>query len=529
MQVRPGTGFSRVPLRDEASEQGSVRHLLRIVRRNTWASPALLLLLGLPAAAQQLRYSNHREVRIPDYATVRIGPFYSSMSFFQSVGYRYTRSEGTGTDFLYGTRRGVILEEGSEYPLISRLTTRNYLLITRDMDLDLSVDISYRHYPMGTQEDEFIVQLPPEGILGNLSTEIRWTPYLRSLVYDDFAYRTDYVDTRGLLDEYGGSEYEYFRNQLGIDTDWLMAHDKNLSLDLRRTDVLPQDDEYADREVVEYMEALSYEQRVFPRVIIGGRVRARQFSYTATDRPDADILDYSVYARAALAEGEEVGVEARPTEATTLSLRLGAAVGASASYESGGTSRQFGDVDLQSVYESESTGETASLLAEGRIETRLRKDTRHSLEYRRGLRGGFLSAFEEYAELAYRIDYKGAFTSASAFSRWSEVEPSAEALGRYKDWSAGVSWTYPLSRAADLHLTSTYSQRENETLVTDAGEVEWSNDYETWVTRLGTGFKVTRRINFDFFAQHVERTSDDERLAYKRDTVAATFTCRHDF
>jgi len=497
--------------------------------RRVWAGLVLLLLFAPRSVAQHLRYSDHREVKIPDYATVRIGPFYSSMTFFQSVGYRYTRGEGAGTDFLFGTRRGRILEDGSEYPLVSRLTTRNYLLITRSMDLDLSVDISYHHFPLGTQEDELVVQLPPEGLSGSLSTEIRWTPYLRSRIYEDLLYRTDYIDTRGISDNYGGSAYEYFRNSFGINTDWLMARDKNLSLDLSRTDQVPKDDEYADQESVTYAESIAYEQQILPQLVIGVRAGAQQISYTATDRPDVDIQNYSMYARAGLGEEEEVGVVVRPTRATTITLRLGASVAASASYQRGGSSRTFGNVDLQSIYESESAAGSTALLVEGRIETRLRKDMMHSLTYERGVRGGFLAAFEEHDSLEYRLQYTGAFTSASVFSKWSTIRPSAGALNEYKDWTSGLTWRYPLSRSVDLRLTSTYSERENETVVIETGEVEWDSDYRTWVTRLGTAFKVTRSINFDFYAQHVERTSDAEKLTYERDTIAATFTYRHDF
>ena len=236
-----------------------------------------------------------------------------------------------------------------------------------------------------------------------------------------------------------------------------------------------------------------------------------------------------MYARAALGEEEEIGVAVRPTRATTITLRLGMAVAASASYSRGGSSREFGDVDLQSIYESDSAGDSASLLVEGRIETRLRKDMTHSLGYERGVRGGFLSAFEEYDSLEYQISYAGAFTSASVFSRWSTVRPSAAALNEYKDWTTGLTWTYPLSRSVDLRLTSTYSERENETVLVETGEVEWESDYSTWVTRVGTRFEVTRSIDFDFYAQHVDRTSESESLDYQRDTVAATFTYRHDF
>jgi len=509
-----------------------VKHFVRAGRGRRIAVLVALgwLLAFAPGLrAQQLRYDQHREIRAPDYATIRMGAFYSRWAFLQSVGYRYTRSEGTGTDYLFGTSRGVILEDGSEYPLISRLVMRNYLIITPKMDLDLSVEVSYRYYPMDTQEDEFLVRLPPEGILGNVSTEIRWTDFIRSVVYDDFVYRTDYIDTRGLSDRYGGTAYEYLRNELGVRTDWLMAKDKNLSLDLSRTDLLPQDDEFADQESVTYSELLAYEQQVLSGVVVGARARARQVSYTATDRPDASIQDLSVFAQAGFGEAEEVAVGIRPTRATTVTLGLGAAVGGSVSFARTERRSTYGEVDLQRIYESESARDTVSLVAEARVQTRLRKDLDHSLTYERGLRGGFLSAFEEYDTLEYRVDYKGAFTSLALFSRWSNIRPSASALNEYSDWTSGLNWTYPLSRAVDLKLSSVYSVRENDTLLTATGEPELDNDYETWTTRAGTGFRLTRSIDFDAYVEHVERTSDAADLAYTRDTVAATLTYRHDF
>ena len=75
--------------------------------------------------AQTLRYSNHRDVDIPDYALFRIGPFYSNWAVSQSVGCRYSRSRGTGTEYLADNRFGAIGEDGLEFPLISVLTMRN--------------------------------------------------------------------------------------------------------------------------------------------------------------------------------------------------------------------------------------------------------------------------------------------------------------------------------------------------------------------------------------------------------------------
>jgi len=139
----------------------------------------LLLVLTLGAEAQMLRYDQHRELKPPDYATLRLGPFYSDLFFSQTAGFRYTRSEGTGTDFLFGNNRGVIKKDGSEYPLVARLDARNYVLISRHMDLDISFSLGYAYYPMETQENEFFFDISGEGVSGVVSMEFYISKFVR--------------------------------------------------------------------------------------------------------------------------------------------------------------------------------------------------------------------------------------------------------------------------------------------------------------------------------------------------------------
>ncbi|MDA1045293.1 MAG: hypothetical protein O3C57_08735, partial [Verrucomicrobia bacterium] len=191
----------------------------------------VLVLVSLISAithlsAQELSYDNRRDVAIPDHSTLRIGSFYSSIRLTESAGYRYTTSSGAGSDFLINNRRGVTRRDGSDFPIISTLDFRNYLMVTRHMDLDVSFRISYRYFPLRTQEDDFNVSLPGEGLGANISTQFQVTDYLIGSVYERFQWVTDYVDDRGVSDNTGGRRYERIQNDVGVDFDWLMAEDK---------------------------------------------------------------------------------------------------------------------------------------------------------------------------------------------------------------------------------------------------------------------------------------------------------------
>ena len=70
---------------------------------------------------------------------------------------------------------------------------------------------------------------------------------------------------------------------------------------------------------------------------------------------------------------------------------------------------------------------------------------------------------------------------------------------------------------------------EEDVVVDEDEDLEFSNDYETWVTRVGTSFRLTERLTFSSYAQHTERYSDAEDLEYTRDTLAAYLTYHRQF
>jgi len=486
------------------------------------------------AHAQELRFSNHRDIEVPDYATIRIGPFFSTLAFTQSVGYRYVQTRGRGADWLFGTRRGVIRKDGREFPLISTLEMRNYLLVTENSDLDASIRVVYEHYPLATQDDDFYVDLGEEGIVGTLSSEFLITEFLRGTLYDNIIYRTDYIDTRGIPDLYGGREYEYLRNVVGLNMDWLMAKDKNLGISLSRLDNIPFTGEFADQEYVTYSEGVSYEQIIVPNLTGGARAGFSQTAYADTNRTRLVQQDYSLFG----SFDPEGGVGIRLTDATSVEVSVGYSRGHGVS-GAGGTNG-FTETIAEAII--------------GRVEliTQLRKDLAHRLLYERLLARGFLSHFEIIDSYGYRLEWAGVRTAVGAQSTMSIVRPVGGNVGEYRNWVSGVNVVYHLTQFIDLNGSSTYSVRYNRVgaldedaavdpeadIVEEAADVgdvsptideELVSDYATWVSRLGTAFGLTEKITFETYVQHTERISENENLAYERDIFEARLVFRHEF
>jgi len=516
------------------------RRALAILASATLAAPAL--------RAQSLRYNYQTDLtrpsprfeedrmftplyearaRIPeppDDATVLIGPFYSTWLFTQQAGYRYVHTEGTGVDFLVDHRR-IVVEDGDEFPLISTLNLRNYVRLTERTDLDLSLAVRYAHYPLGTQDDEFYVTMAPEGVFGNVSAGLDLTRFVRAVLYDSLVYRMDYVDTRGIIDEYGGQEYKYLQNVLGLTLDWQFAKNKDIRLWANREDFMPRTREFEYQERVTYREGAGYEQQVFlPNLLAGARAEFSQNRYTAPDRPDTRQDDYTAYLRYhfGLGEGGEHGAGMRLTEVSTLTAGLGYAAGAGIGTE----------VAVQNDQERRdfSVERQGSLVGHVNLTTHLRRDLTHSFEYRRGLRTGFDSAFELYDQYAYRIWWQHDLTTVSGHSVYRVVYPSSDLVNGYSDWTSGIDFSYPLADRVALLGTTAYSQRRNEAVAaTGVVDEEWSNDYATWLSRLGTSVAVNRKINFVTYAEHIQRWSDANELEYVRDIFEAMFVYRHQF
>lgn len=483
-----------------------------------FAAVLVLALASGTASAQMLRYSNHREVQIPDYALLRIGPFYSSLAFSQSVGYRYSRSRGAGTGYLTDNRLGAITEDGSEYPMISVLTMRNYLLISRRADLDLSVSASYAYYPRGTQESGWQIFLPEEGVSAGLSSEFMLTPFVRGTLFDNILYRTDFVDTQGLSDYYGGEEYVYFNNVAGVNLDWLMAKDQNMALGVSREDMIPRDKEFEDQERVSYTESALYQFQVFSGLVMGAGAEFIQHRYASTGRVDVSQQNYFVN----LGFAKDIEGGFRLTRATTGSIRLGYSRAAAAS-----RSKVSDETGADTAASARPQAE--SLAVGVRLETAVAKEVTQTITFGRGLRNGFQAPIEQYEQWQYRLEWRRLEALAALWTGLSTVEPEGSLASRYDDWSSGVTFRVPIVRGVVVVATSTYADRINDNDRLEGLPPESAFDYATWTSTIGVGLPVTRHIAFSADASHIERISDDERLAYTRDVVAATLTYSKQF
>ena len=451
-------------------------------------------------SAQSLRFGNHQDVGTPpEYANLRVGPFYSSLTFSQSFGYRYTKSEGTGTDFLFGNSRGTILEDGSDFPLISKITSRNFLPISRTTSFEASFSAEYYHYPMDTQEDDFIFDIGEEGIFGAFSFEWQPTDTLAFTIYDNPSLAIDYIDARGLFDDYGGQKYDRFENELGIRGDWNIAKSHNITMDFERFDLKPLDDEFNDQERVTYSAGLGLQRLIEPWGVLGLSLSAQDNEYTASDRPPSDSWAISGYGDFDLTDMTFLGLSAGYYDGT--------AEGSGDSGESGGS----GSV---------------------RLNSQLNKNWSHSLDASRSLELGFESAFELTDIFRYSVNYVSDFLSAQIYVAALDVTPSEEEVAGYSDLTYGVNGQYPLTKSftlvGDLYLV----ERENDVppgAEEDEEFPELSSDYDTLHASLGGNYAFYQNLSFYTGIHYADRDSEDPNLVFERFTYRAMFTYTYDF
>lgn len=464
-------------------------------------SSVLCLLFAVrPAEAQMLRFSNHRENEIPEYATIRLGPFYSNIEFSQTAGYRYVATSGAGVDFIFSNDRGEIKDDGSDIPLISTLTFQNYLMLNRYTDVEFSFTASYYYYPFGTQDNEFELDFVEEGIGGTLSFEFRPTDTLRIGVSDDILYKTDFVDTRGIEDSYGGSEYTYLENTLSADIDWMVGKDQNVPITLSRIDNIPMDDGFDDQEVTTYEEAIGFEQMFGPFVMAGIKADFSQNDYKLEDRSDSSQQDYSLYSRVTLTRRSEL-------------------------YGSLGYS--IGKVDNP---DPDAEAEPGSMIGSIGLKTDLSKEWSHTLGWIRSQDAGFASDFEITDTYSYLLNWRGDLVTSAFHATYETVDPNQMSVSGYSDLDTGITITYPLTSSVDLDLSTTYELRTNDvTPETDPAEIEWANDYSTWTTHVGTTIALMEDLDFEIYYEHVVRDGDTDELTYTQDLVEALLTYRYQF
>lgn len=510
-----------------------------------WRLIALAFLSLAPplftAQAQTARFDSYGLASVPPNANILLGSFSSDLSFFQSVGVRHIRSSGAGMEYLYTGGDGRVKADGLDFPLISQLTARNYLIISKYLSIEASFALTYRYFPNATEDNSFDVEIvdpgfyatmgsftfgadkdswmgsfngrnaqaysgsESSGFSANLSADFELTPFVRGRIYDRPSYRIDYVDARGYTDNLSGQRYPVFVNIAGLDLDWQMAPDKNLGYTFSQTDTVPQDNNYnIDRSVI-YHQMLDYRQRLNPLTTAG--VRADYYWRDYLEQRGSQFQqDYIAYLSTDL------------TEDTSLNLSLGYSMaelsgGPNSGYETNGAS----DVIIGGVG----------------VQTRLTETLSHGFGYQRYQRAGFIAGFEVTDAFRYNIKYANPETWAIGFaSSYESVTPALAAAAPYTDWANQISASRPLTHSLVLTMATAYIMRMNDTpdggQIGD-GELFLSNDYDTWATTVGLIQTLTDKLKLYTYAEHLERLSSNEQLAGTRDTIGMTLGYYYDF
>jgi hypothetical protein len=534
-------------------------------RKAKYGVAFLMMVMGFGAGSalsQVARFDSYQLGSIPENANIMVGPFYSDLAMFQSVGIRYIKSSGAGMDYLYGSsagsgsgatglgmtpvsssssrnqKYGRILKDGLDYPLISQLTARNYLILSKSLSMEVSFALTYRCFPMGSEENTFDVapgvyaemgsftigaskdawmgnfngrntqasaygNNQQSGFSANFSTDFELTPYVRGRLYDQPSYRTDYVDSRGYTENLSGQSYPVFQNLLGMDLDWQLAPDKSMGYTFNRIDTLPQDNNYDISRSVVYRQMLEYRQQINPLTAVGARA-------------DYYWRDY-LQKRGSEFQQDYVGfMNSDLTENTSVNFSLGysmASLSGAGLYETNGVSNEvIGGFGLQ---------------------TRLSDSASHGLSYARSQRAGFMAAFELVDAIRYQIQWADPESWAIGFSStYENVTPKLAATNPYTDWMNQIAASRPLAKDLMLTMTSAYVIRTNGKFLPGQigeGNLYLSNDYDTWATTVGLIESLTKRLKLYTYVEHMERISSNAQLAGTRNTVGMTLGYYYDF
>ncbi len=489
-EPRAGLGTSVMTM-PGAGQIGASRHGVRGTGRDT-----------------MLRYDQHRELSPPEHSTLRIGPLYSDLGISLSAGYRYTRFRGRGQDFLDGSRRGEVQKGGSEFPLTASLYLNNYMIITRRMDLSLNLRMSYYHYPLGTQEDRFLIDLTDEGIYATFSTQFHPGRDSRILLYDDILYLTDYIDTRGISDRLGGREYKLLRNTVGVDWDWRASPLDTFSASASRSDTIPQSKTFRSQRAVRYSEMAAYRRQINPYAAVGVLINASQSLAQTDERPDTYIHGYSVFSGVQLSE----------------TVSVDAAIG-----------QQFSTVTGGDLEQSRSR---SSLYGSLGIHHDLPGDRSQHATARRSLTEAFDGGVDMTDSFGYQLRWGGLWLPGNFTTDYLIADPQDPGRNGYRDWTSALNLSTQLTRVIPLRFRATYAMRFNEDLnrASPAGSEQGGavdpdsrNDYQTLTLSLRTGFRVSEKINCTAYVQQARRTADDPNLEYTRDSLGITLTWGHRF
>jgi len=498
------------------------------------------LWFSLSAGAQSLRYDTYRELAIPPEASFRLGPFYSEMRYIQGVGYRYVTTSGDGADQIFADNEGEIKKDGSDFPLSATIYSRNYVLLNPDTDLDITFQVRFIYFPLDTQSDEWALELADEGestrfgdftfrlmregwfggyskddyslnssgngevYSANIGSEMALTPYVKARVYTRPSYSVEYLDSRGYRDYQTGQKYTSFQNTVGVDMDWLITRDKDLSLSVDRTDTLPQTtNAVGNQESVIQRAQASIEKHFESDWLIGARVGVISRDYTDKTRGSQFQTDSA---------GFLVG---QLTSFSTLSTSLG-----------------YSQDKLSNAGDFETDGTSESVVGGVTLRTQLAKKFWHSIGFSRELTGGYQAGADQVD--AYRYSIFGSFdrTDVGLSTALRDITPDLTTVNAYRDWVTQMTLTQRLSDLLALHFSAAYDKRMNGQLTSGApneDDLTVVDDYDTLTLVVGTSYLWTKRTTISGFVQHVARVSEDPLLEFERETISLSLTWSYSF
>jgi hypothetical protein len=447
-----------------------------------------------------LRYDQHRELKPPQDATLELGPYFLSVILSESVGVQYITMDGSGVDFNTRNGRGRYLQDGFDIPIISTLSFNNYMLITRHMDFSFNIDVSYAYYPFNTQEDTWYVNMSDEGVFATFSTEIQMGRDMRMLLYDDILYRTDYVDTRGMQDFYGGEEYEHFENTVGADWDWMLTRFDNISASASRRDVISFSDNFDDQEGYFYNEMLAYQRQLTKFSAAGFMGDMSQSYYKVDERPDINMYGISAFLMSQLSR-KIVG---------------NASIGYNFSETPDGG------------YSTDSAG---SLEASFGLGHQLTDSKYQELTYRRSQTEAFHGGVDVTDDFHYLFRWESRYFPGEFSTDYLLFNPVGDVRNSYSNWRTALNLRYQLTRRFQLIFDTSYDIRMNDPYLgdPDPDTPDINSDYNTWVIRLGTGTPISKKTTFEIYAEHADRTSDNEDMEYSQNAIVASLNWSHKF
>ena len=407
------------------------------------------------------------------------------------------------------------------------------------MSLDISFALTYRAFPMGSEDNTFDVEITDPGFFAhmgsftfgateggwlgtyrgqntsaysgssgggfsaNLSADFELTPFVRGRVYDRPSYSSAYVDQRGYSDPLSGQRYEVFQNIVGLDLDWQMAEDKTFGYSASRTDTIPQNNAYDISRSVIYQQMLKYRQQVNPLTAAGLRA-------------DYYWRDYLGARGSQFQQDYEAFMTSEVTEDSSISAALG-----------------YSMLELNSAGRYEANGISDVVIGEVGLQTRLSEFLSHGISYQRSQRAGFMAGAEVVDRIGYHVRWVDPESWAIAYrSDYESVTPKLVAARAYTDWLNQISASRPLTHDFVLVLASAYSMRMNKQPMSGEigeGQLFLSNNYDTWTSTVGLIQTLTARLKLYYYGEHIARISSNPLLKGTRDTVGMTLGYYYDF